>query len=302
MTQNARRDMMAPARRGPTGKIAELLDMIKFEHTIFALPFAYLTLFLVERGWPSLGSFVWITLAMVAGRTFGMTANRLIDAGIDAHNPRTASRSLPAGRISSIEVILFGAVSLAVFLVAVYQLSPLAQRLWPVAIAAMVFYPYAKRFTWLSHLALGFVYVMIPTGVWIAVRNALPVEAIILGLGAAFWVAGFDIIYACQDTEIDREQGLHSMPADLGLRAALWTARVFHILFFAALVTAGVLLNAGFLYYTGIGLAGFLLAYEHRLVSPDDLSKINVAFFTTNGIVSIILFVLVAADTLVRYS
>ena len=153
------------------GKTREFLGMIKFEHTVFALPFAYLSLFLVEGGWPRGALFIWITLAMVMGRTFGMAANRLIDASIDSRNPRTSARSLPAGRLASWEVLVFMAVSMGIFLVAVYNLSPLAQRLWPIAIAAMVFYPYAKRFTWLSHLALGFVYVMIPTAVWIAVTG-----------------------------------------------------------------------------------------------------------------------------------
>lgn len=278
----------------------EFLEMIKFEHTIFALPFAYLTLFLVERGWPSPGTLLWITVAMVAGRTFGMAANRLIDARIDARNPRTSDRSLPAGRISSLAVMAFMVVSIAFFLMAVYRLSPGAQRLWPVAVAAMVLYPYAKRFTWLSHLSLGLVYVMIPAGVWIGVANELPLEALTLGIGAGFWVAGFDIIYACQDVEVDRKQRLHSMPADLGVAPALWLARIFHVVFLSALFLSGFLLNAGLLYFVGVGLTGILLAYEHRLVTVRNLSKINMAFFTTNGLISLLLLVLVAADTVLR--
>jgi 4-hydroxybenzoate polyprenyltransferase len=228
---------------GPIGKTKEFLGMIKFEHTIFALPFAYMTLFLVENGWPRGSVFAWITLAMVSGRTFVMAANRLINAGVDARNPRTRDRALPAGRISVVEVGVFMAVSLALFLVAVYRLSPWAGRLWPIVIVAMSFYPYTKRFTWLSHLALGLVYLMVP--------------------------------------------------------AALWAARVFHVLFVAALVLAGAGLGVGFLYYAGLAIAGILLVYEHRLISPADLSKVNVAFFTANGVVSIVLFVLAAADTLV---
>jgi 4-hydroxybenzoate polyprenyltransferase len=287
------------AERGAIGRTREFLEMIKFEHTIFALPFAYMTLFLVESGWPRASVFAWVTLAMVAGRTFGMAANRLIDAGIDARNPRTRDRALPAGRITVAEVGAFMAVSLALFLAAVYRLSPWAGRLWPIVIAVMVFYPYTKRFTWMSHLALGLVYVMVPAAVWIAVANTLPREAVLLGLGAGFWVAGFDIIYACQDIEIDRREGLHSMPADMGVGAALWTARVFHLLFVAALVLAGIGLGTGVLYYAGLAVAAILLVYEHRLVTPQDLSKIDVAFFTTNGVVSIVLFVLAAADTIV---
>lgn len=274
--------------------------MIKFEHTIFALPFAYLTLFIVVQGWPSTSLFLWITLAMVAGRTFGMAANRLIDARIDAKNPRTANRSLPAGRMSALEVASFMVVALVLFLMAVYRLSPLAHKLWPIVIAVMTFYPYTKRFTWLSHVALGLVYVMIPVGVWIAVRNELPLEALLLGTGAGLWVAGFDIIYACQDVSTDREQRLHSMPADLGLDKALWIARLFHVAFFAALLSVGPMIHAGALYYIGVLLSGLLLLYEHRLVSPTDLSNVNAAFFTINGVMSIGLFVLVAADTVIR--
>lgn len=285
--------------RGPLGKTREFLDTIKFEHTVFALPFAYLTLFLVTGGWPPLSLFGWITLAMVSGRTFGMGANRLIDAKIDAQNPRTSGRALPAGRLSATEVIVFMMISLVLFGLSVWQLSPLAQKLSPIVIAAMVFYPYAKRFTRLSHLALGLVYLMIPTGVWIAVTNTLPLAAIVLGIGAGLWVAGFDIIYACQDVAVDREHGLHSMPADWGVAPALWLARVFHVAFFASLLFAGVMLDVGFLYYIGLALTGLLLAYEHRLVRPDDLSRIDVAFFTTNGVISLVFFVLVAADAVI---
>ena len=291
----------ARASRGPLAKTREFLEMIKFEHTVFALPFAYLTLFIATRGWPSLTTLMWITLAMVGGRTFGMAANRLIDARIDARNPRTATRSLPAGRMSALEVVLFMVISMALFLIAVYQLSPLAQKLWPFVIAVMVVYPYTKRFTWLSHLALGLVYVMIPAGVWIAVQNQLPTEAILLAVGAGFWVVGFDIIYACQDVDVDRAQGLHSMPADLGLAKALWVSRVFHAMFFAAVLMVGLMIDAGILYYGGLVISGAMLFYEHRLVSPEDLSNVNAAFFTVNGIMSIVLFVLVAADTLLRH-
>lgn len=285
---------------GVTGKTKIFLETIKFEHTIFALPFAYLTLFLVEKGWPSWDLFGWITLAMVAGRTFAMAANRLIDAEIDARNPRTAQRALPAGLISAKEVVFFMAVALALFLVAVYQLSPLSQYLWPAVILALVVYPYVKRFTYLSHLALGLVYLMVPTGIWIALENELSLVSVVLGLGAGFWVVGFDIIYACQDVEVDRKQRLHSIPADMGIRVGLWMSRLSHLFFIGALAAAGIILGVGLLYYIGLGLTALLLGYEHRLVSPKDLSKVNVAFFTANGIISVVLFLLVAADTLVR--
>jgi 4-hydroxybenzoate polyprenyltransferase len=235
---------------------------------------------------------------MVAGRTFGMGANRLIDAGIDARNPRTAARALPAGRLSRGAVVGFMAAALALFLVAVYRLAPLCRTLWPIAIVVMVAYPYAKRFTWASHLFLGVVYLMVPAGVWIAVTNGLGLAAVLLGVGAALWVAGFDIIYACQDVEVDRRQGLHSMPADLGVGVALWIARLFHAGFLAALVAAGRLLGTGQLYAVGLVVTAALLAYEHHLVSPRDLSRVNAAFFTANGAASVALFVLVALDTI----
>jgi len=278
--------------------IGEFFETIKVEHTVFALPFAYLTLFLAEGGWPSPSHFAWITLAMVAGRTFGMGANRLIDARIDARNPRTAGRALPAGRLSGGAVAAFMAVSLALFLVAVYQLAPLCRKLWPLVIVTMVIYPYAKRFTWASHLFLGAVYLMVPTAVWIAVTNGLGPPAVLLGVGAGLWVAGFDIIYACQDIEVDRREGLHSMPADLGIGPALWIARLFHAGFLACLVVAGRLLDTGPLYDIGLVVTAAILAYEHHLVSPRDLSRVNAAFFTANGLASVALFVLVALDTI----
>ncbi len=280
--------------------IREFFETIKIEHTIFALPFAYMTLFLVEAGWPSVANFIWITVAMVAGRTFGMAANRLIDAGIDARNPRTADRAIAAKRLSPRKVVLYMVVTMAVFLVAVYQLAPLCRKLWPLAIAAMIVYPYAKRFTWLAHGFLGLVYLMIPTAIWIAVTNQLPSVAVVLGVGAGLWVAGFDIIYSCQDVEVDRREGLHSIPARFGIGPALWISRTLHLGFIACLAWAGRALDVGIFYYAGLTLSAVVLIYEHRLVKSDDLSRVNAAFFTANGIVSIALFILVAVDTLVR--
>ncbi|NIM19361.1 MAG: 4-hydroxybenzoate octaprenyltransferase [Candidatus Latescibacteria bacterium] len=280
-------------------KIKEFLETIKYEHTIFALPFAYLTLFLAESGWPSLHNFVWVTLAMVSGRTIGMGANRLIDAEIDARNPRTAERALAAGRISKKQTLVFIIASLAMFLVSVYRLSPWSEKLWPIVIIVMILYPYTKRLTSISHLALGLVYLMIPTGVWIAVTNTLTLPSFILAVSAAFWVAGFDVIYSCQDVEIDRKQGLHSIPADIGIQSGLWISRLFHLVFVAALLWAGVLLDVGALYYIGVAITALLIAYEHSLVAPSDLSRVNAAFFTTNGIISIVLFIFVAVDALV---
>ena len=279
-----------------TSSAREFLETIKVEHTIFALPFAYMTLFLVSGGWPSPLNFLWVTVAMVGGRTFGMAANRLIDAKVDKSNPRTRDRAIPAGRLSTAATLGYMAVTLAVFLVAVWQLHPVCRKLWPAAIVAMGVYPYAKRFTWAAHLFLGFVYFIVPTAIWLAVTGVLPRPAVVLGLGAALWVAGFDIIYACQDVEHDRAEGLHSMPADLGMGPALWVSRVFHLGFVICLLYAGRLLETGPLYTGGVAVVAAVLAWEHRLVRPDDLSRVGAAFFTANGVASIILFVFVAAD------
>jgi 4-hydroxybenzoate polyprenyltransferase len=269
------------------------------EHTVFALPFAYATLFLVEGGWPRGHDLLWITVAMAGARTLGMAANRLIDADVDARNPRTAGRAIPAGRLTRRATVAYAVTALALYLIAVWQLHPTCRWLWPIALAAMVGYPYAKRFTPFAHFFLGAVYVMIPTAVWIAVTGEVPLAAILLGLGAGFWVAGFDIIYACQDAEIDRREGLHSMPADFGIPVALTTSRWLHAGFLACLALAGSLLFVGRWYYIGLILTGVLFVYEHGLVKPGDLSKANAAFFTANGVISMVLFVLIAIDTVV---
>jgi 4-hydroxybenzoate polyprenyltransferase len=278
----------------------EFLETIKFEHTIFALPFAYMTLFLVEGGWPSKPHFWWVTLAMVAGRTFGMGANRLIDAEIDGRNPRTAERALPAGRLSRKATMVYMAATLALFLVAVWNLAPVCRKLWPIVLVAMVAYPYTKRITWLVHLFLGLVYFMIPTAIWIAVTGELSRAAVVLGAGAGLWVAGFDLIYACQDVDVDREQGLHSIPADLGIKNALRFSTLFHLAFISCMFYAGALLRVGIYYQVGVILAAGVLFVEHQMVSHDDLSSVNAAFFTANGVASIVLFILVAIDTIVR--
>jgi 4-hydroxybenzoate polyprenyltransferase len=272
-------------------------ETIRLEHTVFALPFAYATLFLVEGGWPSAHHALWITVAMITGRTVGMGANRVIDARVDAANPRTAVRAIPAGRLSPHRAVLFCLLALAVFVYAVYQLNPVCRRLWPIAIVVMTIYPYAKRVTPFAHLVLGAVYLMIPTAVWLAVTGRVAPIALLLGAGAALWVAGFDIIYACQDVEVDRRERLHSLPADFGVGRALGVARWMHVGFLLALVAVSRMFDAGPWYYAAVGVTAVALGYEHRLVSPNDLSKINAAFFTTNGIVSLIFFALVALDT-----
>jgi 4-hydroxybenzoate polyprenyltransferase len=275
----------------------EFFQTIRVEHTVFALPFAYATLFLAARGWPSISDLLWITVAMAAGRTVGMAANRLIDAEIDARNPRTATRAIPAGRLRRSRALVFMLGALALFVFAAWQLHPVCRKLWPLVVLAMVAYPYAKRFTPLAHLALGVVYFMVPTAVWLAVTGEVSRAALLLGAGAALWVAGFDIIYACQDVDVDRREGLHSIPADFGIARGLSIAYGFHGAFVASLLVVGFILSAGGWYYAGVVLTGLLLFYEHRLVKPNDLSKVNAAFFTANGLVSIALFAFIALDT-----
>ncbi|MDP6822087.1 MAG: UbiA-like polyprenyltransferase [Dehalococcoidia bacterium] len=281
------------------GRIMLFSETIKFEHSVFALPFAAATAFLVTDGLPEWRPLVWLAVAMVGARTFGMGANRVIDAGIDARNPRTASRAIPAGLITSRQVWVYMGVALAAFLLAVSQLDRLAWYLSPVVIAVLTVYPYTKRFTWLAHLALGAVYIIIPPATWVALTGDLNWGVTWLGIGAMFWVAGFDIIYATADIEIDRAQGLNSIPARFGIRAALWISRSFHLVTVAALVIAGLLLDAHALYFAGTGAAAALLTYEQRLISPNDLSKLGAAFFTMNGIIAVVFAVFVIAGTLV---
>jgi 4-hydroxybenzoate polyprenyltransferase len=274
-------------------------SLVKVEHTIFALPFAYVGAFLALDGVPSGREFVWVTVAMVGARSLAMALNRLIDAEIDARNPRTAGRELPGGALSRLDVVAFCALSLAVFLVAVYQLEPIVRWLWPIPVVAFVVYPYLKRWTWLSHAWLGLVDGLAPVGAWAAVTNELPWEAWALGGAVAVWVAGFDVLYSLFDLEIDRAQGLHSLPARFGVRAAFAAARACHAATVGLLVVAGLGLPIGGLYWLGVATVGALLAYEHALVSPTDLRRLDTAFFTMNGVISVVFFAFVLADVLV---
>jgi 4-hydroxybenzoate polyprenyltransferase len=278
--------------------MSAFLKAIKFEHTIFALPFAYLTLFLVEGGLPGWHNFLWITLAMVGARTFAMGINRIIDAEVDARNPRTREREIASGRLSRSKALVFSFLALGLFVGATLQLEEICRYLMPAVVVPMVFYPYSKRFTWACHLVLGLVYLMIPPAVWLAVTGELTLGSVVIGIAAAFWVAGFDIIYSTQDVGSDREQDIHSMVADFGLRRGLLVAGIFHLMTVVALVVAGILMELGVLYYVGVGAMGVLLIYEHAIVSPDDLSRVNAAFFTTNGIISVGFFGFVAGDVL----
>jgi 4-hydroxybenzoate polyprenyltransferase len=275
-----------------------LASLVKIEHTVFALPFAYVGAFLAVDGVPAAHDLVWITLAMVGARSLAMALNRLIDAEIDARNPRTADRELPAGRLTVVQVAAFCAASLALFLVAVWQLDPLVRWLWPIPVAGFVVYPYLKRVTWLGHLWLGAVDGLAPVGAWAAIRGDLPWQAWALGVAVAAWVAGFDLFYSLFDVEIDTAQGLHSWATRWGERGVFWGARALHSATLAALVAAGLGLPVDVLYWLGVAAAAALLWYEHSLVRPGDLRRLDAAFFTTNGAISIAFFAFVLGDAL----
>jgi 4-hydroxybenzoate polyprenyltransferase len=273
------------------------LEMIKVEHTLFALPFAFLGAVLAARGLPSAQQIIWITVAMVGARSAAMAFNRLADRAIDAANPRTAMRAIPAGLLSAQFVALFTLVSAALFFLAAYMLNQLTLWLSPIALASVLLYSYTKRFTSLSHLVLGWCLSIAPTGAWIAVRGAIdsPVP-LLLSLAVMLWTAGFDVMYACQDYEFDVRARLHSIPQKFGIAKALWVARGLHLGMFAALVAVYVLTGLHWLGLAGVIATAALLIYQHSIVKAHDLSRLNAAFFTTNAFVSVILFVTVAAD------
>ena len=247
-----------PARR--------FASLVKIEHTVFALPYAYVGAILAVSGWPGLDDMIWITVAMAGARSFAMAANRLIDATIDARNPRTAKRELPAGLLSRAQVVVFALASLAVFLIAVWQLDPVTRWLWPFVVVPMLIYPYLKRFTPLCHLWLGAVDGLAPVGAWVAITGHAPLAAWLLGGAVALWIAGFDVIYAALDLDIDRAQGLHSLPADIGLGPALTLVRVAHVATVVLLVAVGTTLGLGPVYYVGVALVAVLLGYENSIV------------------------------------
>jgi len=273
-------------------------SLVKFEHTIFALPFAYVGAFLAVDGVPSAHDLLWITVAMIGARSLAMGLNRLIDASIDARNPRTASRELPSGQLTEPQVALFCLVSLGVFLLAVWQLDPIVRWLWPIPVAGFVIYPYLKRFTYGSHLWLGAVDGLAPMGAWIAITGDLPLAAWLLGAAVACWVAGFDCFYALLDVDFDRREGLKSVATAFGERGAFWAARVLHVATVGLLVWVGVLLDVGVFYWLGVIAVAALLIYEHALVRPGDLRRLDTAFFLMNGIISVTFFVFVLLDSL----
>lgn len=277
------------------------LEMIKIEHTLFALPFAFLGAVLAANGLPTFRQTVWITLAMVGARSTAMAFNRIADREYDALNPRTATRALPAGLLSVGFVWAFTVISAALFIVAAAMLNRLTLVLAPVALGSLVFYSYSKRWTLLSHLLLGWCLAIAPTGAWIAVRGTLdsPIP-LLLSLVVLLWTAGFDVLYACQDYEFDLKTGLHSIPRRFGIVHSLQIARLFHLGAFLALITLYWITQLGVVALTGVLATGLLLVYQHRLVRPDDLSRLNAAFFTTNAFVSVILLVTFGGSALLR--
>ncbi|HEV2827497.1 MAG TPA: UbiA-like polyprenyltransferase [Pyrinomonadaceae bacterium] len=281
--------------------IRTTLEMIKIEHTLFALPFAFLGAVLAANGLPSAKQLIWITAAMVGARSTAMAFNRIADRDYDACNPRTANRALPAGLLSVGFVWVFTAVSATLFFVAAAMLNRLTLVLAPVALASVLLYSFTKRWTLLSHLMLGWCLSIAPTGAWIAVRGTLdsPVP-LLLSLVVMLWTAGFDVLYACQDYEFDSRAGLHSIPKSFGIARALIIARLLHLAAFAALLGLYWMTQLGFFALTGVVATAALLFYQHRLVKADDLSKLNAAFFTTNAFVSVILFVTFGGSALLR--
>ena len=276
------------------------LEMIKWEHSVFALPFALCGAMLAAGGFPTIHQLLWIIVAMVAARSAAMAFNRWADAAIDAANPRTSTRALPAGHLSAFFVVAFVVVSSAVFVWAASQLNRLALLLSPVALAVLLLYSYTKRFTRWSHLVLGFALGIAPAAAWIAVRGSLDARILLLTAGVTFWVGGFDVLYACQDYDFDRQAGLHSLPRYCGVPAALWIARGFHLVMVGFLIALLLAFALGKFAVAGVAIVILLLLYEHSLVKPNDLSKLNAAFFTMNGVISVLFFVFVATDLLVR--
>jgi 4-hydroxybenzoate polyprenyltransferase len=282
------------------------LEMIKIEHTLFALPFAFLGATLAAREVPPqpagfwISKFLWITLAMVGARSAAMTFNRIADREIDAANPRTAARALPAGLLDLRFAVVFTVVSSALFLLAASQLNRLTLILSPIALGSVLLYSYTKRFSALSHLILGWCLAIAPSGAWIAIQGRLTTVPLLLSLAVMLWTAGFDILYACQDYDFDRRSGLRSIPERFGIAKALWIARGIHALMFASLVLFFFNAHLGWLGSVGVIATGALLFYQHSIVKADDLSRLNAAFFTTNAFVSVILFVTIAGEVLLR--
>ena len=280
--------------------IKTTLEMIKWEHSIFALPFALCAAMLAAGGMPTAAKLGWIVLCMISARSAAMAFNRIADARIDAANPRTAMRAIPAGLLSQKFAAIFVVLACAVFVLGAAQLNRTTLYLSPVALAVVLLYSYTKRFTRWSHLVLGFALGIAPAAAWIGIRGSLDPRILLLTAAVTFWVAGFDVLYACQDIEFDRANGLNSIPQALGVRRSLLLARTLHVLMLGLLLTLVMVFGLGKLAVAGVVVVALLLVYEHSLVSSDDLSKLNAAFFTMNGVIAVVFFAFVAADVLTR--
>jgi 4-hydroxybenzoate polyprenyltransferase len=291
---------MGSATPGLWGKTRTTLEMIKWEHSIFALPFALTATILAAQGIPALRTIAWILVAMVSARSCAMAFNRWADADLDAANPRTSSRAIPAGQLSRGFVLGFTILCAAIFVASSAALNRLTLILSPLVLVVLLSYSYMKRFTRWSHLVLGLALGLAPSAAWIAVRGTLDPRILVLTATVMLWVGGFDVLYACQDYEHDRGAGLHSLPQAIGIPNAFRAARLMHLLMLVLLLWFGVLFHFGWAGWAGVAAVGLLLAYEHSLVSPRDLRRLNAAFFTMNGVIAIVFFVFVAADLWLR--
>jgi 4-hydroxybenzoate polyprenyltransferase len=294
--------MKRSAEHGRTGLVWRLVSLVKLEHTLFALPFAYVGALLAYRSakeLPSWGELLWITLAMVGARSLAMGINRAVDREIDARNPRTAGRELPSDRLSLWQVVVFCSAAFALLVLAAFQLAPIVRWLWPIPVAAFVIYPYLKRATWLCHFWLGLTNGLAPLAAWLAVDRPLSLAPFALWIGIACWIAGFDLLYGLYDLEIDREQGLHSFAVSFGVPATFWAARALHFVTVLALAVAGIVGEVGVVWGLGVVAVAALLLYEHLIVSPNDLRRLNAAFFTINGVIAVVFLAFALVDSLV---
>jgi 4-hydroxybenzoate polyprenyltransferase len=272
-------------------KISDYLRLIKFSHSVFALPFAFTAALIAAEGIPTASQVFWITIAMVGGRSGAMGMNRIIDRKIDAMNPRTRERELPRGIVRTWEAGVFTVAAFAILVFSAYMLNPLCFRISPFVLFVLLTYSYTKRFTWLSHIVLGIALSLAPLGAWVAVQGTFDAEILLLCCAVLFWVAGFDVLYALQDVEFDRTHGLYSIPGRFGIKRSLWIARGFHFITVIMLFSLASVFHLTAIYLAGIFMIALLLVYEHSLVRPNDLSKLNIAFFNMNGYISITVFI-----------
>ncbi len=280
--------------------LIEFFKMIKLEHSLFALPFAFTGMFIAANGIPSINIIIWVTIAMIGARSAAMGLNRLIDAEIDKENPRTSNRSIPKGLITKKKTFTYIIISLLIYFLSTYMLNSLTFILSPIPVLIFILYSYTKRFTNLCHIVLGIALGLAPIGAWIATTGDIQISAVILGLGVLLWVAGFDILYAIQDIDFDRNQGLYSIPSVMGISGALIIARILHSLSFLLFIILKFTASLGAIYLSGILISGAFMVYEHSLVSKNDLSKLNLAFFNINAYISIIILIFTLTDILVK--